>query len=109
MLKVLNNKYTVTPKADSDLAREFQALAAVTDAVFSIGGWLRGTNTYLSSVSSYNITSNTWRGDLPELIEARYSGSACVLGAMIYVFCGKNYSNRCINSIETIPVTSLVP
>ena len=59
MLEVLqNNTYTVTPKANSDTKRRNPALTAVTGGMLSIGGYMNLT--YLSTVSKYYITNDTW-------------------------------------------------
>jgi len=61
MLEVLeNNRYSVTPRADADTKRYWPALTAVTGGVLSIGGCFFGT--YFSSVSYYELTSDTWEG-----------------------------------------------
>jgi len=61
MLEVLeNNRYSVTPRADADTERYYPALTAVTGGVLSIGGRYSGTE--LSSVSYYELTSDTWEG-----------------------------------------------
>ena len=63
MLEVLeNNRYSVTPRADADTERFEPALTAVTGGVLSIGGRDRDTETWLSSVSYYELTSDTWEG-----------------------------------------------
>ena len=63
MLEVLeNNRYSVTPRADADTKRYYPALTAVTGGVLSIGGMEWDTKTYLSSVSYYELTSDTWEG-----------------------------------------------
>ena len=63
MLEVLeNNCYSVTPRADADTKRLDPALTAVTGGLLSIGGWDFVTETYLSSVSYYELTSDTWEG-----------------------------------------------
>ena len=63
MLEVLeNNRYSVTPRADADTKRYGPALTAVTGGLLSIGGMEMRTKTYLSSVSYYELTSDTWEG-----------------------------------------------
>ena len=65
MLEVLeNNRYSVTPRADADTKRLVPALTAVTGGLLSIGGMDRDRNsaTWLSSVSYYELTSDTWEG-----------------------------------------------
>ena len=63
MLEVLeNNRYSVTPRADADTERIGQALTAVTGGLLSIGGMDWDTGTNLSSVSYYELTSDTWEG-----------------------------------------------
>ena len=60
MLEVLeNNRYSVTPRANADTERSWPALTAVTGGVLSIGGY---DSAYLSSVSYYELTSDTWEG-----------------------------------------------
>ena len=70
MLKVFeDNKYIVTKRADADTARFSPSLVKLTTSnVLVIGGRIPGTTTYLSTVSCYNITSDTWKGDYPQLI-----------------------------------------
>ena len=63
MLEVLeNNRYSVTPRADADTERSLPALTAVTGGLLSIGGYDDDTETYLSNVSYYELTSDTWEG-----------------------------------------------
>ena len=63
MVKVLrNNKYTVTARANADTKRLYAALAKGTGGVLAIAGADSGTDTVLSTVSSYDIDSDTWEG-----------------------------------------------
>ena len=108
MLKVLqNSKYSILKRADAETKKNFPALVSVSGKVFAIGGEVPRTRIYLSSVSSYDINSNTWNGDLPPLNTVRAGASACMLGAMVYVFCGFSY--RTVDTIERISWTSLAP
>ena len=70
MLKVLqNNKFTRTSKADADISRGEQSIAAVNNKVFMIAGWVSGSWTCLSTVSYYDNASDTWEGGFPQLIQ----------------------------------------
>ena len=93
MLKVLqNNKFKRTQKADANSIREFTALTAVSNKIFMIAG--RDAESkgrylcYLSTVSCYDIASNTWESLNAKLNSERYYHSACTLNGMIYVFGG---------------------
>ena len=109
MLKVLqNNKFTRTSKADADISRGEQSIAAVNNKVFMIAGWVSGSWTCLSTVSCYEIAKNTWECLKPKLNIARRSASACTLKGMIYLFCGSDKNYRFLNSIEMISETFLV-
>ena len=80
MLKVQQqNKLTRTRKADADRRRCWAALAAVTNKVFVIAGYDNGIQTCLSTVSYYDIASNTWKGLSAKLDIARFGHSACTL------------------------------
>ena len=106
MLQVLpNGKYNMTKKANADTKRRFPALSGVTGGVLTIAGLS------LSSVSKYDIATDSWLVGLPPLNKARERASACALKAKIYVFCGKegSYALSDLNSIEVISETSLVP
>ena len=81
----------------------------MTRGLLYIGGYDHGTRNYLSTVACYNIGSDTWEGNYPQLIQARSGASACVLKGMIYVFCGQFGCGRDLNSIETISESVLVP
>ena len=108
MLKVLrNNKFTWTKKADADRRRYDTALAAVSNKVFMIAGYVY-VNGYSSTVSCYDIASDTWEGLNAKLNIARSGHSACALKKMIYVFSGCNGDYKRLNSIEVISETSLV-
>ena len=62
MLEVLqNNKFRRTRKADADSRRLYQALAAASNEVFAIAGYVHGTG-YLATVSCYDIARDTWEG-----------------------------------------------
>ena len=82
----------VIAKADTDTARHRPAIAVATDQLFVIGGGYSQPDTYrrLATVSSYNLTTDTWEGCQPQLIQAREMASACVLQGTVYVFCGWN-------------------
>ena len=79
----------MTRKADADISREYPALAAVSNNIFAIAGYVTRTNRYLSTVSCYDIAKDTWKSLKPKLNIARKYHSACTLNGMIYVFCGK--------------------
>ena len=79
----------------------------MTNKVFMIAGYDRGTRTNLSTVSYFDIAKNIWESLKPKLNIARCNHSACDLKGMIYVFCGWN-NYRFISSIEMISETSLV-
>ena len=108
MLEVLSDsKYTMTPRADADIARYRSSLVTVTKKiVLAIAGFAISGN-FMSSVSSYDTVNDTWKGGLANLNHARYFASACLIQASVYVFCGKGYGGA-LNSIETIMETSLV-
>ena len=91
----------MTSGADADIERRLSTLTAMTVRVLVIGGVdrLRGA---LSTVSSYNIASDTWEVDLPVLNQARRNASACVLNTIVYVFCGHAGYGPYLNSIEVI-------
>ena len=98
----------MTTRANADIARLYLTLAAVTSGVLAIAGTNPGTFTCLSSVSKYDIASDTWESDYPGLIQARENASACVLQKNVYVFCGYNYFKE-LNTIEVISETYLFP
>ena len=83
------------------------ALAAVSNKVFMIAGYVYVTG-YSSTVSCYDIASDTWEGLNAKLNIARSGHSACALKKMIYVFSGCNGDYKRLNSIEVISETSLV-
>jgi len=92
MVKVISNdKYTVNPKAQADTQRYGTALTKVANKILSIGG--KHDNTYLSSVSYYDIENDKWIGGLPQLKKARMSASACFHRGHAFVFCGYNDSS----------------
>ena len=62
----------------------------------------------LSTVSFYDIASDTWEGNKPKLNTARLSASACTLKETVYVFFGWDGKYRHMDSIEMISETSLV-
>ena len=98
----------MTHRANADIERLYPALGKVTGGVLVIAGIDSWYFTNLSTVSRYNIASDTWEGLNPKLNIARYSHSVCVLKGMIYVFCGIDYTHSFLNSIEVISETSLV-
>ena len=63
--------------------------------------------TSLRIVSSYDIDSDTWIGNLPNLNQARYGAGAVFSGAHVFVFCGNN-GNNFMNTIEKIASSSLM-
>ena len=70
MLKVLQkNKFTRTRKADADSSRNYTALVAVSNKVFAIAGDV--DRTCVSTVSLYDIASNTWKKLSAKLNKAR--------------------------------------
>ena len=77
----------MTRKADADSIRYATALSVVSNKVFAIAGF--GTGIFLSTVSYYDITSDTWKGISAQLNIARAGHSACALYGKIYVFCGQ--------------------
>ena len=79
MLEVANGKYSMTPKANADTKRSAATLVAVADRVLALLDWNSDLKKGLSTVSSYNISSGTWSGDLPKLDRPRDHASACVL------------------------------
>ena len=83
-----------------------QALVkATSNVVFAIGGMQNGSCINLPDVSCYSIESDIWYVGNPQLNIGRMCASACALKGMIYVFCGKNYKNPHLNSIEAISET----
>ena len=96
-----SNKYTVTKRADADTMRVCPALVKVTNNVVLAIAGIGANLSMLSSVSSYNIRSDIWCGDLPPLNIARDNASACILKGKVYVFCGMG-DYRTINTIEEI-------
>lgn len=109
MLQVMPlNMYTVSfAKENADTRRYQPCLVKATNKVLVIAGYDLDTWSALSTVSSYDILSDSWSGNLPKLNVTRCSASVCLLKATIYVFCG-NYNGECLNTIETISETSLV-
>ena len=81
----------------------------MSNKVFAIAGWVPGALnlTCLSTVSYYDITTDTWEGISSKLNIARCAHSACTLQGIVYVFCGTNGYTH-LNSIEMISETSLV-
>ncbi|CAK8689904.1 unnamed protein product [Clavelina lepadiformis] len=59
---------------------------ALNNEIYAIGGY-DGSND-LSSVEKYNLDTKTWI-DVPSMNEERYSGSACVVDGVIWVFGGQ--------------------
>ena len=100
-----NGKYTATPKADADTARDYPALTKVTGGLVAIAGLVAGT--IVSTVSYYDIAGNTWKGLKAELNIARDEHSACTLNGIVYVFCGLGDGSY-LNSIEMISESSLL-
>ena len=92
-----NGKYTATPKADADTARDWPALTKVTGGLVAIAGGVSGPLTNLSTVSYYDIAGNTWKGLNAKLNIARVGHSACTLNGIVYVFCGTDGINHGIN------------
>ena len=83
-------------------------MAKVISGVLVIGG-TDGHYKQFSTVSFYNIDSDTWQGCMSKLNTARADASACVLKGIVYVFCGTVTGYPyCINSIEAISETLLV-
>ena len=110
MLKVLTSmRYTMTPRAKADTQRVSPTLVSLINKVLAIGGYDRFITNYLSTVSSYNIKNDIWKGALPHLNQARWKASGCVLQATVYVFCGCNAYNLGgdLSSIEAISEKSL--
>ncbi|CAK8685824.1 unnamed protein product [Clavelina lepadiformis] len=58
---------------------------ALNNEIYAIGG-LAGSNRF-PSVEKYNLDTKTWI-DVPSMNEKRYSGSACVVDGVIWVFGG---------------------
>ena len=79
MLRMVSKrKYTVTPRASAEHEISRLALVKVFDNVLAIGGF---SNVYrlLKNVSSYNLTTDTWVINLPQLNQARVNSAACFL------------------------------
>ena len=81
MLQVMAlNMYTVSfAKENADTRRYQPSLVSVTGKVLVIAGYDLDTWNALSTVSSHDIKSDTWQGNLPKLNVTRCSASACVL------------------------------
>ena len=86
-LKVIKNKYTVTPRAAADKPRQFPALTKVTGGVLVIAGYVPGTDV-TPTVSRYDITTDTWEGLSQQMNIARNQHSACNIKGTVYIFCG---------------------
>ena len=56
---------------------------------------------YFRSVEYYDIITNTWTTNCPEINTARFGHSSCSLDNYIYTFCGRN-GTGILNSIELI-------
>ena len=66
----------------------------------------KGENTHVSDrVVSYVISKNSWK-KLPKLNEARIQHSSCCCAFSIYVLCGTNQFEQCVNSIEQLDYTN---
>ena len=77
--------------------------------IFAIGGYSDG-NLYaecLESVEYFN-TVKFWWADAPKLNTARANASSCLIGHTIYTFCGYNYVNSSLNSIEKLTQIDVV-
>ena len=102
-------KYTVNQQKHSDKVRWSPAVVFVhmLDLVLVIGGNNAG---YLNSVSVHSVQFNTWYRMHQKLNVARANASACILGTIIYVFCGTtNDYPTFTNTIEKISIAGLSP
>ena len=110
MLQVVpNNKYTVIDRKSPDLLRYWPAVVKVGYRVLVIGGL--DNNLVIStrsSVSSHNLKTNTWTGNLPKLNTPRVCSAACLLAGNVYVFAGHQEEEE-FHSIEKIASVSLIP
>ena len=109
MLEVLaENEFKITPRANADIERLTPTLVKMNGGVLVIGGRDLRTRTFLSAVSFYSIARDSWKGGYPTLNTARYNSSACVLQAIVYVFCGAKQGGY-LNTIEVISENLLFP
>ena len=77
----------------------------MTGGLVAIAGRVDGT--YVSTVSYYDVASNTWKGLNAKLNIARSSHSACTLNGIVNVFCGYD-GGYFLNSIEMISESTLL-
>jgi len=84
-------------------------LASYNDAIYSIGGWLYGTDTSkdLSNVQHYDAVNSKWIKDT-SLNTARNAAAAVVYKDKLYVLGGSavqsNYTNIPISNLESYPL-----
>jgi hypothetical protein len=103
MLHIAQKQFNYKSRAASDTARYMAALVKVDEQILAIAG------RNLRSVSSHNLSSNTWGVNLPPVNKARSAAAACFLSGQVYVFAGRNDEGKTfLNSIEKITATSLV-
>ena len=87
----------------------FKYTSPYNDAIYSIGGWLYGTDTSkdLSNVQHYDAVNSKWIKDT-SLNTARNAAAAVVYKDKLYVLGGSavqsNYTNIPISNLEAYPL-----
>jgi hypothetical protein len=83
----ITTKFTVQKRAHTGWPRSFFRLISLPDlSQLVIGG--HDGDTYLSTVSLYSMTTDTWRNDLPELNVARGNSGSTLVHGFAYVIAG---------------------
>ena len=93
-------------KATPPTRRDCPSMVHYDGFLFLIGGYYHNGG-YLKSVDTYSIGRNSWRS-APQLNQARYSHSSCVLGHSIYTFGGVKGVYTYYDSIESIDAQAVV-
>jgi hypothetical protein len=112
----INSKQTtfkVQQKPDIDINRRYPAMANYDNKTcFVIGGigWEGPIDFILNTVSSYNISKDSWQQGTPSLQIPRESAAACTFKEFVFVFAGNglnNDQNFANESVERIHVPAI--
>ena len=76
--------------------------------LFVIGGMhVMNSSVYYKSVDLYNIEQNEWR-NMPSLNICRSRASSAAIQEKVYTFCGYNYFDKYLDSIERLDARSCI-
>ena len=85
---------------------KYQHPADLKEYLFVIGGMhVMNSSVYYTSVDLYDIKQNEWR-TMPNLNVPRSRNSSAAVQDKVYTFCGYNYFDKYLDSIERLDVGS---